>query len=139
MFVQTIDIHAVAGLLKGYLRDIPECVFTTEGMDSLLKVHNNNVVEQKLKEFNRILYNLPPTNRECIKVLIKHLARVTQMEKQNKMSVENVAKIFGPTMMHYGKDIGRMANLKPNDILAQGQVVAFIIENFNRLFNITRT
>ena len=139
MFVQTIDIHAVAGLLKGYLRDISECVFTTEGMENLLKVHNNNVKEQKLKEFNRILYYLPPTNRECIKVLIKHLARVTQMEKQNKMSVENVAKIFGPTMMHYGKDIGRMANLKPNDILSQGQVVAFIIENFHRLFNISRT
>ena len=90
-------------------------------------------------EFNRILYKLPPTNHACVKVLTMHLARVTQMEKQNKMSVENVAKIFGPTMLHYGKDLGRTTTLKPNDIVVQGKVIAFIIVNCQQLFNSSTT
>ena len=125
----------MAGLLKGYLREISECVFTTAGVDKLVEAHNALQEEQpKMKEFNRILYKLPATNRDCVKFLIKHLSRVTQMEKQNKMSVDNVAKIFGPTLLHYGKDVARMASLNPNDIMTQGDIVAFIIENYQQVF-----
>ena len=52
------------------------------------------------------------------------------------MTVENVSKIFGPTMLHYGKDAARMASLTPTDIMAQGQVVAFMMENLGELFKI---
>ena len=132
-----MDIHSVAGGLKGYLREIPECIFTTEGVTKMLEAHRNiTEIGTKIKEFDRILYKLHPTNQACIKFLMKHLNRVTQMEKQNKMTVENVSKIFGPTMLHYGKDAVRMASLTPTDIMAQGQVVAFMMENLGELFKI---
>ena len=134
---QIIDIHAVAGLLKGYLREISECIFTSDGVTKMLEAHRD-ITERttKIKEFDRILYKLPPTNQACIKFLMKHLNRVTGMEKQNKMSVDNVSKIFGPTMLHYGKDTARMASLTPGDIMAQGQVVAFMMDNLEELFKI---
>ena len=125
----------MAGLLKGYLREIAECVFTTEGMENLLEAHDKiKDEENKIRVFNRILYKLPATNRNCVEFLINHLNRVSQMEKQNKMNVENVAKIFGPTMLHYGRDVVRTAAIRPKDIVTQGDIVAFIIEEHKQLF-----
>ena len=127
----------MAGLLKGYLREISECIFTTEGVSKMLEAHRNiTEKDRKIKEFDRILYKLPPTNQACIKFLMKHLNRVTQMERQNKMSVDNISKIFGPTMLHYGKDTARMASLTPSDVMAQGEVVAFMMDNVEELFKI---
>ena len=132
---QSMDINSVAGLLKGYLREIPECVFTSEGVTKLVAAHRNiTETSTKIREFDRITYKLHPTNQACIKFLMKHLHRVTQMERQNKMTVDNVSKIFGPTMLHYGKDNARMASLTPADIMAQGEVVAFMMENLGELF-----
>ena len=56
-----MDIHSVAGVLKGYLREIPECVFTSEGVTKLVAAHRNiTETSTKIREFDRIIYKLHP-------------------------------------------------------------------------------
>lgn len=60
-----------------------------------------------------------------------HLRRVTQNEKFNLMNAENLAIVFGPTLM-------RAPNMDPvtalNDIRYQRQVVEVLIKNEDVLF-----
>ncbi|RWS02447.1 active breakpoint cluster region-related protein-like protein, partial [Dinothrombium tinctorium] len=66
--LKDIDIHAVTGLLKMYLRELPEALFT------------NNLYKKFFDAFSN----------------------VNQHEAQNKMSLHNLATVFGPTLIRPG-------------------------------------
>lgn len=62
---------------------------------------------------------------------VTHLRRVTQNEKFNLMNAENLAIIFGPTLMR-APDMDAITAL--NDIRYQRQVVEVLIKNEDVLF-----
>lgn len=60
-----------------------------------------------------------------------HICRVTQNEKFNLMNAENLAIVFGPTLMR-APNMDAMTAL--NDIRYQRQVVEALIKNEDVLF-----
>lgn len=60
-----------------------------------------------------------------------HVFRVTQNEEFNLMNAENLAIIFGPTLMRVPNNDAITAL---NDIRYQRQVVEVLIKNEDRLF-----
>ena len=93
------DIHSVAGTLKLYLRDLPESLFTTQIYQEMFKVYQSggNSSGDYLALFSKIPQS---PNQACIVFLIEHMVRVSQHERLNKMSLHNLATVFGPTMLH---------------------------------------
>merc|ERR1719481_696752 len=97
------DIHAVAGILKQYLRDLPDCIFTSETYHKLFEAYNMGENDSRTRAYLQLFGHLPQNpNQACIVFLIEHLVRVASMEAQNKMSLHNLATVFGPTMLHAG-------------------------------------
>src|SRR6218665_2100094 len=47
----------------------------------------------------QLLDQLPEPNQTTVRLMIDHLARVNRYEEHNKMSLQNLATIFGPTML----------------------------------------
>ena len=47
----------------------------------------------------QLLNQLPEPNQTTVRMMIDHLARVNRYEEHNKMSLQNLATIFGPTML----------------------------------------
>jgi len=112
------DVHAVAGILKQYLRDLPECIFTSEAYNKLFEAYSIPDQEQRSRTYLHMFSQLPQNpNQACVVFLIEHLVRVSQMEQQNKMSLHNLATVFGPTMLHAGPN-----DKKGMDILASSTV-----------------
>ena len=106
------DIHSVAGTLKLYLRDLPESLFTSQIYQQLFEAYSSgggnsrdpNEAEEirkhaYLNRFSQIPQN---PNQACIVFLIEHMVRVSRFEQTNKMSLHNLATVFGPTMLHAG-------------------------------------
>ncbi|XP_034740981.1 N-chimaerin isoform X2 [Etheostoma cragini] len=87
--------------------------------------------EKKLEAFREALALLPSSHSETLKYLMAHLKRVTQNEKFNLMNAENLAIVFGPTLMR-GPNLDAMTAL--NDIRYQRQVVEVLIKNEDTLF-----
>ncbi|XP_062287794.1 N-chimaerin isoform X2 [Scomber scombrus] len=87
--------------------------------------------EKKLEAFREALALLPPSHCETLKYLMAHLKRVTQNEKFNLMNAENLAIVFGPTLM---RDPNLDAMTALNDIRYQRQVVEALIKNEDVLF-----
>lgn len=67
----------------------------------------------------------------CMLLTSLHVFRVTQNEESNLMNAENLAIIFGPTLMRVPNNDAITAL---NDIRYQRQVVEMLIKNEDRLF-----
>ena len=65
---QEVDIHAVAGLLKLYLRELPECIFTHEGQQKLLEAVKIEDLDKRADRFLHIIRKIPVyPHRNCVR------------------------------------------------------------------------
>ncbi|KAJ3163557.1 hypothetical protein HDU86_000138 [Geranomyces michiganensis] len=95
---QYFDVHAVAGLLKLYLRELPTPVLTKELQRSFLYVMDLTAREERISELARLVMLLPIANYTLLKTLMAHLVRVVRRCDVNKMNVRNVGIVFSPTV-----------------------------------------
>ena len=73
-------------------------------------------------------------NQACVVFLIEHIVRVSQCEAQNKMSLHNLATVFGPTMLHAGSERDKKKNQQSSqfttgtvDVMAQAGILHFFL------------
>jgi len=125
------DVHAVAGILKQYLRDLPECIFTSDAYNKLFETYNIPDQELRSRTYLHMFSQLPQNpNQACVVFLIEHLVRVSQMEQQNKMSLHNLATVFGPTMLHAGPSDKKGSDILASstvDVMAQSGILHFFL------------
>ncbi|XP_076371423.1 rho GTPase-activating protein 100F-like isoform X1 [Tachypleus tridentatus] len=96
------DISVVASLLKDYLRELPEPLFTKGLFDMLvdgISVCLPDDPEGNSKLMFSILDCLPKVNRCTVFCLMDHLKQVVSHSEQSKMTSQNVAVSFGPIVM----------------------------------------
>lgn len=86
---QYYDVHAVASLLKLYLRELPASVLTRELHLDFLKGLDVTSESAKVDGFNVLVNRLPRANRALLEALSSFLREVVDNEKRNKMSVRN--------------------------------------------------
>ncbi len=123
------DVHSVAGVLKQYLRDLPECLFTAAVYRQLFEAYHDPDHERRRHLYLQLFAQVPQSpNQACCVFLIEHIVRVSQCEAQNKMSLHNLATVFGPTMLHPGEiekganKRGQKTSVSSMDSLATGTV-----------------
>ncbi len=98
------DVHSVAGVLKQYLRDLPECLFTAAVYRRLFEAYRDQDQERRRHLYLQLFAQVPQSpNQACCVFLVEHIVRVARCEAQNKMSLHNLATVFGPTMLHAGE------------------------------------
>ncbi|XP_054276638.1 rho GTPase-activating protein 100F-like [Macrosteles quadrilineatus] len=96
------DINVITGVLKDYLRELPEPLFTKclyQMMIDALSVCLPDDPEGNAKLMFSILDCLPRINRATLIYLMDHLALVVSQSEHNKMSPQNLAACFGPVFM----------------------------------------
>ncbi|KAK9762684.1 Rho GTPase activating protein [Basidiobolus ranarum] len=92
------DVHAIAGLLKLYLRELPTSVLTHELHQDFLHVIDLLNRKERVNELGRLVSTLPLANYSLLRCLIAHLIRIVQHSDINKMTVRNVGIVFSPTL-----------------------------------------
>ncbi|MCI4377286.1 hypothetical protein PGIGA_G00201950 [Pangasianodon gigas] len=97
--VRNVDVNVVSGTLKLYLRQLPEPLIPAAYFQSLSKAMD--LTDPKLRENTLMseLQSFPDVNRNTFLFLLHHLKRVAEKEELNKMSLSNLATVFGPTLM----------------------------------------
>jgi hypothetical protein len=94
----TTDINVVAELLKKILRDLPEPIFTYKFHDEFIKL-TDDAVQGRASKFRELFEQLPLLNKEVLKYLFPLLRDVAKHSDKNLMTAENIATIFGPTLL----------------------------------------
>lgn len=93
------DIHAVADLVKVYLRELPEPLLTFVSVESWKHAIKIASHEEKLYAIKEIIDVLPRPNYTTLRFLCRFFGRVTQRCEVNKMSVQNISIVFGPNIL----------------------------------------
>ncbi|KAK7101033.1 hypothetical protein V1264_023881 [Littorina saxatilis] len=96
------DIHVVTGVLKDYLRELPEPLFTNALYQMLLdalSVRLPSDPEGSAKLMLSILECLPTANQDTMALILNHLRRVASHADKNKMTIDNLAICFGPVLL----------------------------------------
>ncbi|XP_018569233.1 ralA-binding protein 1 [Anoplophora glabripennis] len=91
------DVPTATSLLKMFLRDLPEPIFTNDLLirfEEAGAILNFNTREKHLKI---LVDNLPPLNKLLLSWLIVHLHNVSLNEKQNKMNKQSIAAALNHT------------------------------------------
>ncbi|XP_048581616.1 protein FAM13B isoform X3 [Nematostella vectensis] len=96
--LEECDVMAVAGLLKLFLRELPEPPVPQSLTADFIKVHEvyGDDNPDCLDELRALLDKLPYLNYELLKFLCHFLVEVSMNEENNKMSTMALAIVFGP-------------------------------------------
>ena len=127
------DVHSVAGALKQFLRDLPEAIFTSAAYARLFEAYSTPQQDAEVRKaaylnvFSQAVPQNP--NQACIVFLIEHMVKVAQCEHKNKMSLHNLATIFGPNMLFAEKGGGAKATMATGtvDVMAQAGILFFFL------------
>ncbi|XP_027014827.1 rho GTPase-activating protein 22 isoform X1 [Tachysurus fulvidraco] len=100
-FDSNTDIHTVASLLKLYLRELPEPVIPFCKYDDFLTCAQllAKDEEEGLQELEQQVKTLPSANYNLLKYICNFLDEVQSHSGENKMSVQNLATVFGPNIL----------------------------------------
>lgn len=133
------DLHAIAGLLKSYLRELPTSILTRDLHLRFLAVigklkHRRNDADaassnfpdfsdsqERIKELSQLIASLPIANYTLLRALTAHLILIVQNANVNKMTMRNVGIVFSPTL---GIPAG---------------VFSLMLGEFNRVFNVNES
>ncbi|CAJ2504354.1 Uu.00g117480.m01.CDS01 [Anthostomella pinea] len=123
------DVNSVAGLLKQFLRDLPEPLLTSEHYSAFIEAakHDDDIVRRD--SLHAIINGLPDPNYATLRALALHLHRVTENSAVNRMNSQNIAIVFGPTLM------GTAPGSNLADAGWQVRVVDTILQNTYQIFD----
>ncbi|KZT09880.1 RhoGAP-domain-containing protein [Laetiporus sulphureus 93-53] len=92
------DPHAIAGLLKTFLRELPASILTRDLHLRFLSVVDLVDPQERIKDLSHLVASLPIANYSLLRALTAHLILIVQNAHVNKMTMRNVGIVFSPTL-----------------------------------------
>ncbi|XP_066837739.1 LOW QUALITY PROTEIN: rho GTPase-activating protein 27 [Anser cygnoides] len=124
------DIHVITGALKLFFRELPEPLVPFGHFDKFIAAIKMQEPARRGRCIRDLVYSLPPANHDTMMLLFRHLCRVIEYKEENRMSVQSVAIVFGPTLLRPASEEGNMAM----HMVFQNQVVEHILNQYSYIF-----
>jgi len=122
-----IDIPVLSSLLKSYFRELKDTVIPSCMYESFLEALRINDEGQRLQQFYELIHDLPKVNYDVLSFLMSHLKKVSEESSQNKMAINNLAIVFGPTLIARTTDKDLLATTIIADTPYQNRLIDIII------------
>ncbi|XP_004925178.1 rac GTPase-activating protein 1 isoform X1 [Bombyx mori] len=95
------DVHAVCGCVKDFLRGLREPLVSAALWADFMQAAALPDRADAAAALLHAVTQLPPPNRDTLAFLVLHLQKVAE-SPECEMGIDNLAKIFGPTVVGYG-------------------------------------
>uniref|UniRef100_A0A668AHQ3 Rho GTPase activating protein 27 n=1 Tax=Myripristis murdjan TaxID=586833 RepID=A0A668AHQ3_9TELE len=124
------DIHVITGALKLFFRELPEPLFPYSHFNGFIKAIRTVDHHTKVSFMCDLVKSLPAPNHDTMQLLFGHLRNVIRHGDENRMSVQNVAIVFGPTLLRPETE---SANITMHMVF-QNQIVELILNEYEVIF-----
>ncbi|KAM4844494.1 rho GTPase-activating protein 27 isoform 1-T10 [Thomomys bottae] len=124
------DVHVITGALKLFFRELPEPLFPFSHFGQFIAAIKLQDQAQRSRCVRDLVRTLPAPNHDTLRLLFQHLCRVIEHGEQNRMSVQSVAIVFGPTLLRPEAEEAGM----PMTMVLQNQVVELILQQCSDIF-----
>eukprot|EP01102_Stenamoeba_stenopodia_P002390 TRINITY_DN1220_c0_g1_i3.p1 TRINITY_DN1220_c0_g1~~TRINITY_DN1220_c0_g1_i3.p1 ORF type:complete len:541 (+),score=106.66 TRINITY_DN1220_c0_g1_i3:182-1804(+) len=130
------DPHTVAGLLKLYVREMPEPLLTFGLYDKLLTAFENyyeSGEKTATEQIAKVVSELPSINTLVLRYLCNFLSEMGKNHQKTKMTVSNLATVFGPNLIRsQEEDVSILMKHAP----AINNILEILINNQERIFGV---
>uniref|UniRef100_F7AP07 Rho-GAP domain-containing protein n=1 Tax=Monodelphis domestica TaxID=13616 RepID=F7AP07_MONDO len=124
------DVHVITGALKLFFRELPEPLFPFSHFHQFISAISERQKVRRSCHVRDLVHSLPAPNQNTMRLLFQHLCRVIEHKEENRMSVQSVAIVFGPTLLRPEFEEGNM----PMTMVFQNQVVELILQQCRDIF-----
>ncbi|XP_047446077.1 unconventional myosin-IXb isoform X2 [Mugil cephalus] len=97
--LENYPIHTVTGLVKRWLRELPDPLMTFSLYNDFLRAVELPEKDERIRAVYQKVDELPPANYNTLERIIFHLVRVAKEEEHNKMSPSSLAIVFAPCIL----------------------------------------
>nr|XP_019965984.1 PREDICTED: unconventional myosin-IXb-like isoform X3 [Paralichthys olivaceus] len=97
--LENYPIHTITGLLKRWLRELPDPLLTFALYSDFLHAAELPEKADRIRAVYQKVDELPPANYNTLERLIFHLVRVAKEEEHNKMTTSSLAIVFAPCIL----------------------------------------
>ncbi|KAK7081697.1 regulation of cell shape [Halocaridina rubra] len=104
----------VATLVKSFLRELPQPLLTHTYMPAFYKTHRIKNIGERVLALTMLILLLPIPNRDTLYAVLELCSRIVSLEKENKMTLYNVAMIMAPNFFLPNNNRSRL-NLRSED------------------------
>lgn len=134
-FGEKTSPHSVAGLLKAWLRELPEPLLTFQMFDVWMHVATKTILrtpDKAVPSVKKKLAQLPIINVAVLAELFRFLKRIADQSAKNLMTAENVGVVIGPNILSKeNQDALTSAMVMPAGI----SLAAYFVKNAEQLFS----
>uniref|UniRef100_A0A8C1TI45 Myosin IXB n=1 Tax=Cyprinus carpio TaxID=7962 RepID=A0A8C1TI45_CYPCA len=131
--LEDYPIHAITGLVKQWLRELPEPLMTFTHYNDFLRAIELPEKQEQLQAIYKVLEQLPPANFSTLERLVFHLVRVAKEEKSNRMTPNSLAIVFAPCILRCPDSADPLMSMK--DVAKTTTCVEMLLNEQIRRYN----
>ncbi|KAM8875702.1 unconventional myosin-IXb isoform 2-T2 [Spinachia spinachia] len=131
--LEDYPIHTVTGLVKQWLRELPDPLMTFTHYSDFLRAAELPEKQEQLHAVYKGLEELPMANYNTLERLVFHLVRVCKEEPHNRMSPNSLAIVFAPCILRCPDNADPLLSMK--DVAKTTTCVEMIINEQIRTYN----
>ncbi|XP_051549383.1 unconventional myosin-IXb-like isoform X2 [Myxocyprinus asiaticus] len=131
--LEDYPIHAVTGLVKQWLRELPEPLMTFMHYNDFLHAIELPEKQEQLHAIYKVLEQLPMANFNTLERLVFHLVRVAKEEKSNRMTPNSLAIVFAPCILRCPDSADPLMSMK--DVAKTTTCVEMLLNEQIRRYN----
>jgi len=125
-------VEDITSAVKLFLRTFSECLLTELLYKQWVSLSEINCEKMRLKTITLLLSQMPKVNAAILKFLFSHLRRVVEYSDINKMNIDNIARVFWPSIL-YSKSESLNSSLGHAD--SGIVIISDMIIHYDILFN----
>nr|XP_019936611.1 PREDICTED: unconventional myosin-IXb isoform X1 [Paralichthys olivaceus] len=131
--LEDYPIHTVTGLVKQWLRELPDPLMTFTHYNDFLHAVELPEKQEQLQAIYKVLDELPSANYNTLERLVFHLVRVCKEEAHNRMSPNSLAIVFAPCILRCPDSADPLLSMK--DVAKTTTCLEMLINEQIRSYN----
>uniref|UniRef100_A0A665X3S8 Myosin IXB n=1 Tax=Echeneis naucrates TaxID=173247 RepID=A0A665X3S8_ECHNA len=131
--LEDYPIHTVTGLVKQWLRELPDPLMTFTHYSDFLHAVELPEKQEQLHAIYKVLDELPTANFITLERLVFHLVRVCKEEAHNRMSSNSLAIVFAPCILRCPDSADPLLSMK--DVAKTTTCLEMLINEQTRRYN----
>uniref|UniRef100_A0A1A8HV99 Myosin IXB n=1 Tax=Nothobranchius kuhntae TaxID=321403 RepID=A0A1A8HV99_NOTKU len=133
VILEDYPIHTVTGLVKQWLRELPDPLMTFAHYNDFLHAVELPEKQEQLHAIYKVVEELPTANFNVLERLIFHLVRVSKEEVHSRMSANSLAIVFAPCILRCPDSADPLLSMK--DVAKTTICVEMLIVEQTRRYN----
>ncbi|KAK4320023.1 hypothetical protein Pmani_009092 [Petrolisthes manimaculis] len=134
---QEKEIHNLSGSLKLFFRELKEPLIPYDIYNDFIQATGSEFrrKNQQVEKLNKAVNKLPSENYDTLRVLLQHLLRVNEFEAENRMSLSNLAIVFGPCLL-WPRETNSHDLM--TDVMLHNRVIEGLLSDYAKIFTSRR-